>query len=176
MRSGSTFTKWLAMEFDITDAVESSADASLIWRRMLEPSAVIGVLGGKAAGIRPYRFEDSPAEEGHTFTITGVGGGLYHARVDERTERSAISYTVWRDDAPDSSMILSFRIDGFGPRRTISGEVTMDMPIEELFASFSLASMLALPLVGRLMRRYMARRLRSQLRSFAASGDEHEAR
>ncbi len=164
------------MELDITDAVESSADASLIWRRMLEPSAVIGLLGGKAAGIRAYRFEDSPADEGHTFTITGAGGGLYHARIDERTERSAISYTVWRDDSPDSSMILRFWIDDPGPRRTISGEVTMDMPLEELFASFSLASMLALPLVGRLVRRYMARRLRSQLLSIAASRDEHEAR
>lgn len=151
------------MELDLNDALETTADPVLLWQRMLEPSAVIGFLGGEAKDVRALTPTGSTPVDGHTFWIKGMGGGRYHARIDQRREHELVSYTVWREDVPDRSMLLTYMIDASGPRTMLAGAITMDMPLDELLASFSLPGVLALPLVGRLVRRYVARRLRTQL-------------
>lgn len=156
------------MEIDLTDAVETTADRVVLWQRMLDPSAVIGVLGGDAADVRALESPDSMQAEGHTFRIKGVGGGTYHARIERREEHSLLTYAVWSEAAPNVPLLLSYVIESSGPRTVLAGEFTMDMPLGEALASFSLPGVLALPLVGRLVRRYAARRLRAQLLSIAA--------
>ncbi|MFN7022533.1 MAG: hypothetical protein ACK4WH_14565 [Phycisphaerales bacterium] len=160
------------MELDLADAVETAADPAVVWRRMLEPSAVMGILGGEGKVLGAAESAGFGAAGGHTIRIKGVGGGLYHARIDRCDEPSMVSYVVWREDVPDSLLLLTYTIETAGSRTMLTGSVTMDMPLEELLGSFLLAGVLALPLVGRRVRRYVSRRLRTQLLMMAAPAGE----
>lgn len=167
------------MSQDLIEALETTTDPGVLWRRMNDAQAVIGFLGGNATDVRAYALPDATPANGHSFTITGVGGGRYHARIDHCVEGSMVSYTVWREDVPNSSLQLTYAIDTSRPQTMLTGALSMKMPLEELLASFSIPGMLALPMVNRLVRHYAARRLRRQLQMLAvqhSTSDEHAPR
>ncbi len=160
------------MRIDCSSVVETNAASELLWRRMLDPSAVIGFLGGDATEIRPFELSGHGHAGGHTFRIKGVGGGVYHARIDRLDRHTTVSYAIWREDASGAMCLLSYNIQTSGSLTVLAGEITMDMPLEELLASVSLVGVLATPLVGRLVRGYVFRRLRRHLLSMAAPGEQ----
>lgn len=163
------------MDIDLADAVKTDAPLDLLWQRMLDASAVFNLLGGTAEAIRPLQSPAASDASGHSFRIKGAGGGNYHARIDERVEGVMVSYVVWSEHTPKSPVLLTYAIDTSGEQTELSGNITMDMPLEEVLASFSLAGLFAMPLVGGLMQRYVAHRLRTQLVSMAAAEERTQS-
>lgn len=155
------------MKIDLTESVAAGTDAGTLWRRVLEPGAVIGLLGGTTSDVRDYADPDEPAARGHTFRSTGIGGGLYHARIDECVEPVTVSYVIWRDDAPETVALLTWSIAVERSRTVLTGTLNMDLPVETLLASFSPATALALPIVQPFVARSVRNRLRQRLVAMA---------
>lgn len=158
----------VAMEIDLTDAVESHADRLLLWQRLLHPSAVAHFLGGEATDARPLDTDDNGAAHGHTFRIKGVGGGVFHARIDRQAEHTMVAYVVWSERMPESPLLLTYTIDASADRTLLRGVVAMDIPVEEVLASFGPLALIMKPFAPELTRRFSARQLRKQLIAIAA--------
>jgi hypothetical protein len=84
------------MEIDLFDAVETRTPIELLWQRMVDSTAVTGVLEGDATDVQPLAADREDGQAGYTFRIKGVGGGVYHARVDRSVEQAFVSYIVIR--------------------------------------------------------------------------------
>lgn len=151
------------MELDLTDAVATHANPAELWGRLLDASAVITLLGGDAADIRPLGSSAGQAGEGHTFRIKGVGGGLFHARIDERAESERVSYVVWNDKTPETPILLAYAIDSSGDGAVLTAQLTTDMPLEDVIGSFGILGIIILPFAPDLLRGYVSRQLRKQL-------------
>ncbi len=156
------------MELDLTDAVEADTDPLLLWGRMLEASAVGGFLGGHATDVRALDCSGAAPADGHTFRIKGVGGGVYHARIDQRTEHAMVSYVVWSEKTPEVTILLTYAIDDCDGRTVLSGAVSMDMPLEEVLDSFGALGLIMKPIASGFAKRYMLRQLRKQLLAMAS--------
>ncbi|MCW5768757.1 MAG: hypothetical protein KIT19_08730 [Phycisphaeraceae bacterium] len=155
------------MEIDLTDAVESHADRMLLWQRLLHPSAVAHFLGGEATDARPLDSDNTGTAHGHTFRINGVGGGIFHARIDRQAEHTTVAYVVWSEKMPESPILLTYTIDRSADRTLLRGVLAMDIPVEEVLASFGLLGLIMKPFAPELARRFSARQLRKQLITIA---------
>jgi len=169
------------MDISITEAVVCEEAPDAIWQKLLEPGAVTGFLG-IADDVGPYRPEQdgdggaaaepdaNPRAEsdgeflGHTFTIVGLGGGVYHAAFDEIDEPNTLAYALWRDDTPEAVAILTYTLHAEDGRTVLTANFTMDMPMDALFGAYGSVLM---PVIEPMARGYMAHRLRSHLRTLA---------
>lgn len=151
------------MELDVSESLKTDADPALVWKRMLDASAVSGFLGGDPKDLRPLDHADHPGSAGHTFRIKGVGGGLFHARIDRREEHELVSYLVWNDDMPDTPFLLTYAIDASTRPALLTAQVTMEMPLEEMLGAFGILGPILQPFAPDVARWYTARQLRKQL-------------
>lgn len=157
------------MELDVSESLQTDADPALVWKRMLEASAVSGFLGGDPTDLRPLDHADHPGAVGHTFRIKGVGGGLFHARIDRREEHELVSYLVWNDEMPETPFLLTYAIEASTESALLTAQVTMDMPLEEVLGSFGILGPILQPFAPDVARWYTARQLRKQLTAMSAS-------
>ncbi len=168
------------MEVSLNETVVRPGTPDELWPVLLDVGAVTGFLG-VAEEIREYRPEDPEATDGegemgadaesdgchgYTFRIVGLGGGVYHAAFDEVEEPNRLVYAVWRDDTPDAVMLLTFALRGDGQSTVLTGNVTFDVPIEEIFGLYG---SILMPVVEPMAKGYMAHRLRKHLRELAAT-------
>lgn len=157
------------MELDVSESLKTDADPALVWKRMLDASAISGFLGGDPKDLRPLDHPDHPGAAGHTFRIKGVGGGLFHARIDRREEHELVSYLVWNDETPDTPFLLAYAIEASTPPLLLTAQVTMDMPLEEVLGSFGILGPILQPFAPDVASWYTARQLRKQLAAMSAS-------
>jgi len=157
------------MELDVCESLKTDADPALVWKRMLDASAVSGFLGGDPTDLCPLDHADHPGSAGHTFRIKGVGGGLFHARIDRREEHGLVSYLVWNDEMPDTPFLLAYAIDASARPALLTAQVTMEMPLEGILGSFKILGHILQPFAPDVARWYTARQLRKQLTAMSAS-------
>ncbi|MBX3366111.1 MAG: hypothetical protein KF912_02190 [Phycisphaeraceae bacterium] len=155
------------MEIDLADAVESRADLLPLWQRLLHPSAVTHFLGGEATDARSLDSDNTGTAQGHTFRIKGVGGGVFHARFDRQEEHTTVAYVVWSEKMPESPILLTYTIDTSADRTLLRGVLAMDIPVDEVLASFGPIALIMKPFAPELARRFSARQLRKQLIAIA---------
>ncbi len=157
------------MELDVSESLKTDTDPALVWKRMLDASAVSGFLGGDPTDLRPLDHADQPGASGHTFRIKGVGGGLFHARIDRREEHELISYLVWKDDMPETPFLLTYAIEASTESALLTAQVTIEMPLEGMLGTFKILGPILQPFAPDVARWYTARQLRKQLTAMSAS-------
>lgn len=157
------------MQLDVSESLKTDTDPALVWKRMLDASAVSGFLGGDPTDLRPLDHPDHPGAAGYTFRIKGVGGGLFHARIDRHEEHELVSYLVWNDETPDTPFLLAYAIDASTRPILLTAQVTMEMPLEEVLGSFGILGPILQPFAPDVARWYTARQLRKQLMALSAS-------
>jgi len=157
------------MEIDLQETVECTEAPSKVWPSLLSPFAVTNMLG-VADDVRPLSV-DAPddglgAVRGHTFKIVGLGGGLYHARIDAIEEPHRVVYAVWRDDTPDQPALFELSLETVEGVTELTGSLSVDLPVEMIFAGFS---GLLMPFLEPIARKYTEHRLREHLTKLATS-------